>query len=442
MTSRSSTGSRNRHRRRHRARRSQPQRRLRRRPRRARLRHRPRAVRNGPGPPAASAPAGRPARHPRAPDPGRPRRPHRPRRRPLRADAPARRRAGRTATTSSCRSPAATGSSCRSSRSTGSPATRAGSDRRCQARRDRVAAREAARPQGRRRPGGGAARAVRVARRRRRPRVRPGHAVAVRDGGVVPVRGDARPAARRGRGQGRHGAGPADGPARVSATSATARPRSRCAPRSRRSRTASRSRSSCPTTVLAAQHHATFSQRFAAFPLEVRLLSRFVSPAEQKATLAGLARRHRRHRHRHASAAQQGRPLPRPRPRRGRRGAALRRGRQGTPQAAPREVDVLTLSATPIPRTLNLALAGVRDLSVIETPPEDRLPIQTQGRRGLGRARPRRDPARARPRRPGLLRPQPGRDDRGAGRAAARRCCPASGSWSVTARWPRARSRR
>ena len=43
-----------------------------------------------------------------------------------------------------------------------------------------------------------------------------------------------------------------------------------------------------PTTVLAAQHHATFSQRFAAFPLEVRLLSRFVSPAAQEATLAGL----------------------------------------------------------------------------------------------------------------------------------------------------------
>ena len=43
-----------------------------------------------------------------------------------------------------------------------------------------------------------------------------------------------------------------------------------------------------------------------------------------------------------------------------------------------REVDVLTLSATPIPRTLHLALAGIRDLSVIETPPEDRLPIQTR----------------------------------------------------------------
>ena len=44
-----------------------------------------------------------------------------------------------------------------------------------------------------------------------------------------------------------------------------------------------------PTTVLAAQHDATFSQRFAAFPLEVRLLSRFVSPAAQAATIAGLA---------------------------------------------------------------------------------------------------------------------------------------------------------
>ena len=43
-----------------------------------------------------------------------------------------------------------------------------------------------------------------------------------------------------------------------------------------------------------------------------------------------------------------------------------------------REVDVLTLSATPIPRTLNLALSGIRDMSVIETPPEDRLPIQTR----------------------------------------------------------------
>ena len=62
-----------------------------------------------------------------------------------------------------------------------------------------------------------------------------------------------------------------------------------------------------PTTVLAAQHHETFSQRFAAFPLEVRLLSRFVPAKEQAATVDGPRGRDRRHRHRHAPAAQQGR---------------------------------------------------------------------------------------------------------------------------------------
>jgi transcription-repair coupling factor (superfamily II helicase) len=133
-----------------------------------------------------------------------------------------------------------------------------------------------------------------------------------------------------------------------------------------------------PTTVLAAQHHATFSQRFAAFPLEVRLLSRFVPARTQAATIAGLAAgtvdmvvgTHRLlskdvrfkdlglvvvdEEQRFGVAAKE----------------RLKRLRQ--------EVDVLTLSATPIPRTLNLAMAGIRDLSVIETPPEDRLPIQTR----------------------------------------------------------------
>jgi transcription-repair coupling factor (superfamily II helicase) len=133
-----------------------------------------------------------------------------------------------------------------------------------------------------------------------------------------------------------------------------------------------------PTTILAAQHHATFSQRFAAFPIEVRLLSRFVSAKDQAATIAGLADgtvdvvigTHRLlskdvhfkdlglvvvdEEQRFGVAAKE----------------RLKRLRQ--------EVDVLTLSATPIPRTLNLAMAGIRDLSVIETPPEDRLPIQTR----------------------------------------------------------------
>jgi len=133
-----------------------------------------------------------------------------------------------------------------------------------------------------------------------------------------------------------------------------------------------------PTTVLAAQHDVTFSQRFAAFPIEVRLLSRFVAPSAQVATLAGLADGTVDiviGTHRLLSKDVRFRDL----------GLVVVDEEQRFGVAAKerlkqlkREVDVLTLSATPIPRTLNLALAGIRDLSVIETPPEDRLPIQTR----------------------------------------------------------------
>ncbi len=133
-----------------------------------------------------------------------------------------------------------------------------------------------------------------------------------------------------------------------------------------------------PTTVLAAQHHATFGQRFAAFPLKVRLLSRFVPQTEQKTTLAGLEDGSVDlviGTHRLLSKDVSFRDL----------GLVVVDEEQRFGVAAKerlkqlrREVDVLTLSATPIPRTLNLALAGVRDMSVIETPPEDRLPIQTR----------------------------------------------------------------
>jgi transcription-repair coupling factor (superfamily II helicase) len=133
-----------------------------------------------------------------------------------------------------------------------------------------------------------------------------------------------------------------------------------------------------PTTVLAAQHHQTFSQRFAAFPLQVRLLSRFVSASEQQRTLAGLKDGSVDlviGTHRLLSKDVGFRDL----------GLVVVDEEQRFGVAAKerlkqlrREVDVLTLSATPIPRTLNLALAGVRDMSVIETPPEDRLPIQTR----------------------------------------------------------------
>jgi len=133
-----------------------------------------------------------------------------------------------------------------------------------------------------------------------------------------------------------------------------------------------------PTTVLAAQHDSTFSQRFAAYPLEIRLLSRFVPAATQATTVAGLANGTVDiviGTHRLLSKDIRFRDL----------GLVVVDEEQRFGVAAKerlkqlrREVDVLTLSATPIPRTLNLALAGIRDLSVIETPPEDRLPIQTR----------------------------------------------------------------
>ena len=133
-----------------------------------------------------------------------------------------------------------------------------------------------------------------------------------------------------------------------------------------------------PTTVLAAQHFETFRQRFAAFPLAVRLLSRFVSAREQAAALDGLATGSVDlviGTHRLLSKDVRFRDL----------GLVIVDEEQRFGVAAKErlkrlraEVDVLTLSATPIPRTLNLALAGIRDMSVIETPPEDRLPIQTR----------------------------------------------------------------
>ena len=134
-----------------------------------------------------------------------------------------------------------------------------------------------------------------------------------------------------------------------------------------------------PTTVLAAQHFQTFSQRYAAFPLTVRLLSRFVRAKEQAATIAGLCGRFGGPRDRDAPAALEGRPVPRPRSGRRGRGAAVRRRRQGAPEAAPqrgRRPDALgdAHSADAEPG----AGRRSRPVSVIETPPEDRLPIQTR----------------------------------------------------------------
>jgi transcription-repair coupling factor (superfamily II helicase) len=132
-----------------------------------------------------------------------------------------------------------------------------------------------------------------------------------------------------------------------------------------------------PTTVLAFQHYETFKQRFAPFPLTIEMISRFRNPKQQKEILqkteAGkidiLIGTHRilskdlkfvdlgllivdeeqRFGVRHKERIKQMR----------------------------KQVDVLTMSATPIPRTLHMSLVGLRDMSVIETPPKDRMAIQT-----------------------------------------------------------------
>ena len=133
-----------------------------------------------------------------------------------------------------------------------------------------------------------------------------------------------------------------------------------------------------PTTILALQHAETFRRRLAAYPFRLELLSRSISSAKQAEVVAGLndgsvdlvVATHRLlsndvsfnrlgllivdEEHRFGVAAKE-------------RLKAVRA-----------ELDVMTLTATPIPRTLNLALSGIRDLSTIETPPEDRHPVATR----------------------------------------------------------------
>ena len=133
-----------------------------------------------------------------------------------------------------------------------------------------------------------------------------------------------------------------------------------------------------PTTVLAQQHYTTFTQRFAAYPISVRLLSRFVPAGQRDATVAGLTDGSVDlviGTHRLLSKDVRFRRLGLVVVDEEQRFGVAHKERL---KQLRRAVDVLTLSATPIPRTLNMALSGVRDMSVIETPPEDRLPIQTR----------------------------------------------------------------
>ncbi len=132
-----------------------------------------------------------------------------------------------------------------------------------------------------------------------------------------------------------------------------------------------------PTTVLAFQHHTTFRQRMAHFPVRVEMLSRFRSAAEIRKTLADVETGKVDiviGTHRLLSKDVQFQDL----------GLLIVDEEQRFGVAAKERlkklkanVDVLTMSATPIPRTLHMALGGLRDLSVIESPPRGRLAIQT-----------------------------------------------------------------
>ena len=133
-----------------------------------------------------------------------------------------------------------------------------------------------------------------------------------------------------------------------------------------------------PTTVLVEQHYKTFRRRMAEFPFEIAKLSRFETTAEQNETLKKLAKGHVDiviGTHRLASSdvkffnlglliidEEQ------------KFGVELKERIKRTTS----KVDVLTLSATPIPRTLHMSLVGIRDISNLETPPEDRMSIETR----------------------------------------------------------------
>ncbi|MBI3401335.1 MAG: DEAD/DEAH box helicase, partial [Acidobacteria bacterium] len=132
-----------------------------------------------------------------------------------------------------------------------------------------------------------------------------------------------------------------------------------------------------PTTVLAFQHQKTLKERFAGFPVRVEMVSRFRTKAEQKEIIADLGAGKVDiivGTHRLLSKDVQFRDL----------GLLVVDEEQRFGVAhkekikqLKKKVDVLTMSATPIPRTLNMSLVGIRDMSIIETPPKDRLSIQT-----------------------------------------------------------------
>ena len=132
-----------------------------------------------------------------------------------------------------------------------------------------------------------------------------------------------------------------------------------------------------PTTVLAFQHFETFKKRFAAFPAKIEMLSRFRTAAEQKKVLGELEAGKVDvviGTHRLLSKDVQFQDLGLLVIDEEQRFGVAHKERL---KEMRRNVDALSLSATPIPRTLHMSLVGLRDMSIIETPPRDRLAIQT-----------------------------------------------------------------
>ena len=132
-----------------------------------------------------------------------------------------------------------------------------------------------------------------------------------------------------------------------------------------------------PTTILAQQHHATFVERFKNFPMRVEMLSRFLSAAEAKKVIADLGDGKvdvvvgtHRLLGKDVKFSDLGLVIVDEEQRFGvEQKEKLKQLRTS--------VDILTLTATPIPRTLEMAMSGIRDMSIVDTPPEDRHPVMT-----------------------------------------------------------------
>ena len=132
-----------------------------------------------------------------------------------------------------------------------------------------------------------------------------------------------------------------------------------------------------PTTILAQQHHATFVERFRNFPVRVEMLSRFLSAAEAKRVIEDLANGK-------VDVVVGTHKLLQSNVKWSDLGLVIvdEEQRFGVEQkeklkALRTNVDVLTLTATPIPRTLEMAMSGIRDMSIVDTPPENRHPVMT-----------------------------------------------------------------